>query len=98
MRETLRRYARGDVPLARVFLYDMLMVGTIVNIVTGGLALLAYAVDMPGYLALAIFLLPLPYNAALCVFVWRSAARYPSGWSDLARLGAVLWLLVVLVI
>lgn len=98
MRETLRRYARGDVPLARVFLHDMLMIGTIVNIVTGGSALIAYASDLPGWLALAIFLLPLPYNVALCISVWRSAARHPSGWSDLARLGALLWLLAVVVI
>jgi hypothetical protein len=97
MRSTLKKYLRGEVPLGRVFWFDMLLVGTIVNALTSAAALIAYAVDLPGSLALAIFLSPLPYNIALCLFVWRSAARGQSGWSDLARGSAVLWLVVVLV-
>ncbi len=65
MRETLKRYAKGEIPLARVFLHDMLLVGTIINVITGGLALIAYASGAQGYFALAI--LPLPYNIVLCV-------------------------------
>jgi hypothetical protein len=95
---TLKRYAKGEVPLGRVFLNDMLIFGTIVNVVTGGAALISYASDVPGWLALSIFLLPVPYNVALCVFVWRSAARSGSGWADLARVGSVLWLVMFLVV
>lgn len=98
MGQMLGRYARGEVPLARVFFHDMLLVGTIVNIVTGGLALAFYAGGLPGWLSLAIFISPLPYNIALCTFVWQSAARNPSGWSDFARAGSALWLLAVLII
>lgn len=98
MRSTLRRYLRGEVSLGRVFWFDMLLVGTIVNALTSAAALIAYAVELPGWLALAIFLAPFPYNMALCLFVWRSATRKPSGWSDMARGGAVLWLLMVLIL
>lgn len=98
MGQLLARYARGEVPLARVFFHDMLLVGTVVNIVTGALALAFYAGGFPAWLAVAIFLSPLPYNIALCVFVWRSAARNPSGWSDLARAGSALWLLAVMIV
>lgn len=98
MRSVLQRYSVGDVPLGRVFGFDMLVVGTIVNLVSAALALVVYSVDLVGWLAILIFLLPLPYNIALCVFVWRSAARHPSGWSDVARIGAVIWLLAMLVI
>jgi uncharacterized membrane protein len=97
MRSALKRYLRGEVPLGRVFWFDMLLVGTIVNALTSAGALVAYAVDLPGWLALGIFLSPLPYNIALCLFVWRSASRKPSAWSDMARSAAVLWLLMVLV-
>lgn len=88
VRQTLRRYAYGDIPLGRVFFHDMLLIGTIINIITGGLALVAYAAGLPGWLALTVFLAPLPYNAALCLFVWRSAARTPSGWSE-RRIGSL---------
>lgn len=95
---TLQRYARGEVPLGRVFLFDMLLVGTIVNIVTAGVALIAHLNEFPGWLVLLLFLLPFPYNLALCCFVWRSAARSRSIWGDVARLGALIWLAVGLVV
>ncbi|MHA6641817.1 hypothetical protein ACX3P1_03925 [Mesorhizobium sp. A623] len=98
MKSTLKRYLRGEVPLGRVFWFDMLLVGTIINALTSACALIAYALDLPGWLALAIFLSPVPYKLALCLFVWRSATRKPSAWSDVARGGAVLWLLMVLVL
>ncbi|WP_459091981.1 hypothetical protein [Mesorhizobium sp. A556] len=94
----MKNYLRGEVPLGRVFWFDMLLVGTIVNALTSAGALIVYAVDLPGWLALAIFLAPLPYNIALCLFVWRSATRKPSAWSDMARGGAVLWLFTVLIL
>lgn len=72
--ETIRTYAAGEVPLTRVFFQDMLVFGSSINVVTGGAALIVYASDVSDLLALAIFLLPLPYNVALCIFPF-SAAR-----------------------
>ncbi len=98
MRSLLTLYWNGDVPLRRVFWFDMLMIGTIVNAVTAATALVAYAADVPDWIALGIFLAPLPYNLLLCFFVWRAATRQPSGWSDFAKVGAVLWLTAALII
>lgn len=83
---------RGEVPLERVFWHDMLLVGTMVNIVLGAVALIVYLNDGPGWLALFIFLSPLPYNLFLTLAVWRAAARSSLSWASLARLGAVIWL------
>lgn len=98
MRSLLKAYWNGDIPLRRVFWFDMLVIGTIVNAVTAAAALLAFATDAPDWLALGIFLVPLPYNLLLCLFVWRSATRQPSGWSDFAKAGAVLWLMAALIV
>lgn len=48
---------------------------------------------MPAALALFIHFLPLPYNIAAGVGVWRSAARYSGNplWAGLARIVVVIW-------
>src|SRR6218665_1436451 len=88
LRLKLRPYLAGEIALARVFVRDMLIVGSLVNILIGGIALIAYAEGAPGWLALAIFLAPFPYNLTLCIFVWRSAGKSASLWNDIARAGA----------
>jgi uncharacterized membrane protein len=98
MRSLLRTYWNGDVPLCRVFWFDMLVIGTIINAVTAATALVAFATDAPDWLAVGIFLAPLPYNLLLCLFVWRSATRHPSRWSDFAKAGSVLWLVAALIV
>ena len=95
MRSMVTRYLRGDVELGRVFWFDMLLVGTIVNLVAGAAALVIYANYASGWLALAVLLSPAPYNIGLCVSVWRSAAKSGSRWADVARFSALLWLIVV---
>lgn len=45
MLTTLKLYLAGEMPLKRVFLYDMLLVGTPVNIFTGFATLAAFAMD-----------------------------------------------------
>lgn len=92
MRETISRYLRGEVPLQRVFWHDMLLVGTMINIVLGAVALIVYLNDGPGWLAFLIFMSPLPYNFFLTIAVWRAAARSSPSSANLARLGAILWL------
>jgi hypothetical protein len=98
MLEIVKRYLAGDVPLARVFFHDMLLIGTLVNIATGLAMLAAFSLDLPLFVAVAIFLSPQPYNIILCVSVWRSAARQASRWSDVARIGTVVWFPVMLII
>lgn len=98
MRKLLSRYLTGTVPLGRVFFVDMLLTGTLVNLGTGIAALAAFATDFPDWAAIAIFLLPLPYNVLLSISVWRSAAREPTRGRDMARIGAAAWFLLMLII
>lgn len=97
MRDVLRRYVRGETPLSRVFFYDMLLIGTIVNVMADGFSLMAYATNLPGWLGWAIFLSLLIYSLALCIFVWRSAASTSSSWGDWARAGSAIWFMAVTV-
>ncbi|MGI8705098.1 MAG: hypothetical protein ACR2JJ_04795 [Sphingomicrobium sp.] len=98
MLEVVQRYLAGEAPLPRVFGRDMLLIGTVVNLVAGGIALVAFSMGLSLWAWLVIHLSPVPYNALLCVSVWRSAARQECHWSELARVGAVIWFAVMLVV
>lgn len=98
MLENVRRYVAGEIPLKRVFFYDMLLIGTIINITIGLATLLAFSLNSPIWLPIAIYLSAQPYNVTLCISVWRSAGREASRWSDLARIGTIIWFPVMLVI
>lgn len=82
---------RGEVSFERLFWFDMLVVGTIVNLVAAALSLILFGLDAPAAVAVAVFFSPLPYNLFLFAVVWRAAGRAHSSWV-LARLGAVAWL------
>lgn len=96
--EFVRCHWQGRVPLARVFWWDMLIVGTLVNLIAGGTALAAHVAGAPLGLAALIFFLPLPLNVLLTVSVWRSAGQNAPGEGLLARAGALVWLAVMLVV
>ena len=61
----IARRWRGDVPLRTVFWRDMLGVGTAVNVLFTFAALIAATQGGPSWVAVAIHLLPLPYNLFL---------------------------------
>jgi hypothetical protein len=94
----LKRYLAGEVSLPRVFGRDMLLIGTVVNLVVGGAALVALSLDVPLWIWLAIHLSPVPYNALLCVSVWRSAARQAWHWNELARVGSIIWFAAMVIV
>lgn len=94
----VRRHWRGEVPLARVFWWNMLIVGTLVNLITGGAALAAHVAGAPLWLAALIFFLPLPLNVLLTVSVWRSAGHEAPGWGAFGRAAALVWLALMLVV
>lgn len=74
-------------PLARVFWYDMVLVGTALNVLMTIVALALAAKRMPSALSAAVFFSTLPYNLFLFSAVWRNAGRTPY-----MRAGAALWL------
>jgi hypothetical protein len=89
----MRALWNGNLPLARAFWEYAVVYVALVNLVTTYAAFAVMAADLPGWLALAVFLLPLPYIVMAVVGVWRSAAAYtgPQHWASLARVASVLW-------
>ncbi|MEW9808082.1 hypothetical protein [Mesorhizobium marinum] len=92
-----RRWRR-EVPLGLLFWRDMVVVGSLVNLVAafGGLVALGLKADLAT--AMAIFFAPLPYNVFLAAAVWRTADLVPDGQAWTARTGAALWLALATVL
>jgi hypothetical protein len=83
----------GRLGLAEAFWTWAVLIGLTVNMVFTGATLAVVATDGPALLALALHLAPVPYNLAIAVGVWRSAAAYDGErqWADLARAAVVAW-------
>lgn len=83
----------GRLPLARAFWQYAILYGTTVSIAATAAALAGFALGLPGLLAFAIHLLPLPYIFVAAVGVWRSASRYsgPPVWARSAEAAIVIW-------
>lgn len=84
----LRRLWRGEIPLAEAFWSWAVLGALAVNITTTVLCLMLISADQSLAGLAAGYLFSVPYNIAVLVGVWRSAARYagPRHWADLARL------------
>ena len=82
----------GEVPAGRVFWTDMMAVGTAVNVAAAFAAILMLGFKHPAWVAVCVYLAPLPYNIFLVVSVWRAAARLAPKPGAAYRLGAALWL------
>jgi hypothetical protein len=87
-----RRLWCAESPLWRVVLVDMLVWGTLLNLCAGGISLTLIANDAPDWMALASFLVPLPYNLFLCVAVWRASGTGHAVLTTGARALAIVWL------
>jgi hypothetical protein len=85
----------GQVPLAKVFWNDMVMVGTIVNVITTLLAMLLFIADASIILVVMTFFSPLPFNIFWVVAVWRSADSATGTKACVARTAALAWLFAV---
>jgi hypothetical protein len=88
---------RGDVPIARLFWRDMVVVGSLVNAAATLAALAVLAAGQPAWLSVAVFAAPLPYNLFLVFSVWRTAAR-TSKWASAYQVAAALWLILALIL
>ena len=90
---TIQRWLAGDQPLSVVFWDYAIIGGFALNLVTTLAALAVVTLKWPPALALALHLLPLPYNLASAVAVWRSAGRAQGsqGWGFAARVVIVPW-------
>ncbi|MCU0836227.1 MAG: hypothetical protein MUC77_17640 [Chromatiaceae bacterium] len=84
---------RGEVPLRVLFWYDMLSVGTLVNLIASLLAFAAAIQDAPSLVVVALHFAPVPYNLFLFGAVRRSPER-----NGLAVALAAVWFLAMLVL
>lgn len=83
----------GEVPLQTLLWRDLLLVGTLVNLLLTALGLAAFAITEQVGWAVALHFAPLPWNLFLVACVWRSPQA-----SATTRPIAVAWLIAMLVI
>lgn len=86
----------GEVPLGEAFFFEMLLLGTMVNIAIGLCAFAMIAADLPVWIPILVFLSPQPYNIVLLMSVWRSATLSQARGSDIAKMVAVLWFVLMI--
>ncbi|HUS54962.1 MAG TPA: hypothetical protein VMY41_13300 [Thermohalobaculum sp.] len=91
---------RGALPLGEAFWIYAFLIGATVNIAATAAMLGALAANLNGVLALAIHLSSLPYNVAMVVGVWRSAAHHAGArhHAEAARISVAIWAVMLSVI
>jgi hypothetical protein len=94
----LGRLWRAEVPLRQVFWRDTIVVGSFLNVAAIGLAFLVAALGLPTGVGIAIYLSPIPYSVFLVAAVWRRSDIEKSEWTMLARVGAVVWFMLALIV
>lgn len=94
----LQSRLRGDAPLETVFWRDMLAWGTALNVVCAAAGLLMLAQEGAGWGAFAVLFAPLPVNIFVFLSVWRSALREGGPAATTAKIVAVVWAVVMIVL
>lgn len=84
---------KGELPLSQAFWEYAIAYGTIANIVATIATIAAATAGLPDVIAIAIFLLPLPYILTAVIGVVRSANRYqgPRNWAGMAKVAVIVW-------
>jgi len=83
---------RGNVNASKLLLWDMLAIGTALNVVTSFLALLLLAKGAT-YSAIFFHFALLPYNLFLVLSLWRSSEK-----SRTTKIIAVIWFAITIMI
>jgi hypothetical protein len=89
---------RGEFPLARAFWTDMVIIGTVVNLIGSAAAMLLFVSGAPIALGVFVHFAPVPYNVLIFLAVWQAAAREVSAWSFIAQAAGLIWLIAVIVV
>ena len=84
----LRQLLSGNVPLNDAFWHWAVAGGIAVNLLTSLFSLILLTRDLPVAALIVGYGPAVPYNIAVLIGVWRSAARYEGdpGWGRAARL------------
>ncbi len=80
---------RGEVPVRELFWHDMVLVGTLINLLATAAALAMAASDVDIALAAAVHFAPLPFNLFLVAAVWHLTGAAAYRWASLAWLAVV---------
>ncbi|MDP3287340.1 MAG: hypothetical protein Q8M64_03445 [Methyloversatilis sp.] len=80
------------IPIARLFWWDMLLVGTAINGALTLAGLLAIANRLPDAAAHIAFALLLPYNLFMFIAVVRTSSRRRTPFAPLFQLTSLIWL------
>jgi hypothetical protein len=93
LRRRLADLWHGHIPMSRVFWLYAVCYGTLLNLLTTIASYALVAGKYPGWLAVAVFFLPAPYNLLMVASVWKSAPRYQGShyWPTLARALIIVW-------
>ena len=92
VRAYFRALLSGTEPLHRVIISDMLIGGTLINVVAMAAAFALFGIEAPAWLATAVFFCPVPYNFFLVFVVWKTTEVSDSAWTWPARILAFVWL------
>jgi hypothetical protein len=90
------RLWRGQIELGQAFWEYAIVYGSLANLIATITAFAVIAAGGPPLVAVIAFLLPVPYNFAAAVGVWRSADRYrgPAERAQLARIAVAVWAVI----
>lgn len=80
----------GEVDGRSILWRDMILIGTVINLVVAAIALMLLAMDTPTPIAVAVFFSPFPYN----LFLLLSFLRSPQRTSTTTTI-AIIWLVLV---
>lgn len=94
----LRERWAGKVPMSRMFWRDIMLYATVLNVASAMAGLLLFTSDLPAWVGLAVFMLPLPYNIFLVMAVWRKAGRRTGLAAQAYQLFSALWLIATVFI
>lgn len=92
VRGYIRALLSGTEPLHRVIISDMLIGGTLINVVAMAAAFALFGIEAPAWLATAVFFLPLPWNLFVVFVVWKTSAMSGGAWTWPARILSFAWL------
>jgi len=81
---------RGEASLSKLYWRDMLIVGSVINLLTGFVALIISAQGGEIWVAAVVHFASLPYNVFLVLALWRTpqCSRYMA-WTSLVWLGTM---------
>jgi hypothetical protein len=92
IRGYFRALLSGNEPLHRVIISDMLIGGTLINVVAMAAAFALFGIEAPTWLATTVFFSPVPYNLFVVFVVWKTSAVSGGPWTWPARILSLVWL------